>query len=296
MHFAFFRNPCAVEFYVTMGDHVLVKWTTEDKWDVYPLRNIKSQEVICQLLDDPRSIKALATEEVEVLWADNKYAPAYVLAMGSQVAMERRRTRLVAGQLPQSSLAGRKRKCSCGLEDEVDCLKEELEISRAKVQELADKLDVASAKASRLKAKYADAKQLLDLEKMAKNLKKATQELTGAMSVASSAPATLPVCKLDIGDGVLVEKQLVDRISLSAKHQPSKFARALLRVVFSPEELENSSLYGKVCRANKDAAPKKALDQKRVEAVVSYTCSLYNVGVKEVKGSLSAMLARGQVH
>ncbi|XP_070380692.1 uncharacterized protein [Dermacentor albipictus] len=211
-----------------MGDHVLVKWTTEDKWDVYPLRNIKSQEVICQLLDDPRSIKALATEEVEVL--------------------------VTGGHGKEADQTG-----SWPTPSEQPCWKE-------------------------------------DLEKMAKNLKKATQELTGSMSVASSAPATLPVCKLDIGDGVLVEKQLVDRISLSAKHQPSKFARALLRVVFSPEELENSSLYGKVCRANKDAAPKKALDQKRVEAVVSYTCSLYNVGVKEVKGSLSAMLARGQVH
>ncbi|XP_049516638.1 uncharacterized protein LOC125942487 [Dermacentor silvarum] len=146
-----------------MGDHVLVKWTTENKWDVYPLRNIKSQDVICQLLDDPRSIKALTNQQVDVLWEDNEYAPAYILAMGSQVAMERRRTRLVAGQVPQSCLAGQKRKCSCGLGEEVESLKEELDISRAKVHELTTKLDRASSKASRLKEKYANAKQLLGM-------------------------------------------------------------------------------------------------------------------------------------
>ncbi|KAL1443010.1 hypothetical protein MTO96_046138, partial [Rhipicephalus appendiculatus] len=73
---------------------------------------------------------------------------------------------------------------------------------------------------------------------------------------------------VDIGDGVLLDKKLLDRISLSTPTQPSKFARALLQAVFTVEELENSSLKGKACPANKDAFVKKALEKTRLHAVV----------------------------
>ncbi|XP_037523605.2 uncharacterized protein LOC119400644 [Rhipicephalus sanguineus] len=88
-----------------MGDHVLVKWASEDKWDVYPVRNIKSQTVVCQLVDDPKYVTTLTNQTVQVLWQDDEYAPAYILGIGSQVAMERKRTRLVLGQASRSSSA-----------------------------------------------------------------------------------------------------------------------------------------------------------------------------------------------
>ncbi|KAH7943925.1 hypothetical protein HPB52_013174 [Rhipicephalus sanguineus] len=172
-----------------MGDHVLLKWASEDKWDVYPVRNIKSQTVVCQLVDDPKYVTMLTNQTVQVLWQDDEYAAAYILG--------------------------------------------------------------------------------IDIKKMAKNLRKATSQLADAVSsVASPAPVTVPAAQVDIGDGVLLDKKLLERISLSTPTQPSKFARALLRAVFTVEELENSSLKGKVCPANNDAPPKKALDKRSLDAVV----------------------------
>ncbi|XP_037521333.2 uncharacterized protein LOC119398569 [Rhipicephalus sanguineus] len=248
-----------------MGDHVLLKWASEDKWDVYPVRNIKSQTVVCQLVDDPKYVTMLTNQTVQVLWQDDEYAAAYILGIGSQVAMERKRTRLVLGRASQSSPQDR----SCGMQEELAMVKQELEESRARVGELAVELDNERAKRTKIRDKYNEAKELLDIKKMAKNLRKATSQLADAVSsVASPAPVTVPAAQVDIGDGVLLDKKLLERISLSTPTQPSKFARALLRAVFTVEELENSSLKGKVCPANNDAPPKKALDKRSLDAVV----------------------------
>lgn len=277
-----------------MGDHVLVKWASEDKWDVYPVRNIKSQTVVCQLIDDPKCVSTLTNQAVQFLWKDDEYAPAYILGIGSQMAMERKRTRLVMDQVAPSSSARPKRKCSCGMEQELLILRQELEDSRARIGELATELDKERFKRKKIKDKYVEAKELLDIKKMASNLRKATSQLTDSLSSAAS-PAIVPAAQVDIGDGVLIDEKLLERITLSTQTQPSKFARALLRAVFTVEELENSSLKGKVCPANKDAPPKKALDKRRLDAVVSYTCSLYKVSIKEIRTSLASMLARRQV-
>ncbi|KAL1443781.1 hypothetical protein MTO96_045834 [Rhipicephalus appendiculatus] len=166
-----------------MGEYILVKWASEDKWDVYPVRNIQSQTVTCQLIDDPKYVSTLANKAVQVLWQDDEYAPAYILG--------------------------------------------------------------------------------IDIDKMAKNLRKATSHLADAVSSAASpAPVTVPAAQVDIGDGVLLDKKLLERISLSTPTQPSKFARALLRAVFTAEELENSSLKGKSCPANKDAPREEGVGQE----------------------------------
>ncbi|KAH7982024.1 hypothetical protein HPB52_002673 [Rhipicephalus sanguineus] len=59
-----------------MGDHVLVKWASEDKWDVYPVKKIKSQTVVCQLVDAPKYVTTLTNQTVQVLRQDDEYAPA----------------------------------------------------------------------------------------------------------------------------------------------------------------------------------------------------------------------------
>ncbi|KAL1481089.1 hypothetical protein MTO96_050474 [Rhipicephalus appendiculatus] len=182
-----------------MGEYVLVKWASKDKWDLYPVRNIQSQTVACQLIDDPKYVSTLANQAVQVLWQDDEYAPAYVLGIGSQVTMERKRTRLVLGQAFFHTTEGE------------------------------------AGAINWLHKKLSDSHYYK---------------------------------KVDIGDGVLLDKKLLDRISLSTPTQPSKFARALLRAVFTAEELENSSLKGKACPANKDDPLKKALDKRRLDAVV----------------------------
>ncbi|KAL1452303.1 hypothetical protein MTO96_027925 [Rhipicephalus appendiculatus] len=127
-----------------MGEYVLVKWASEDKWDVYPVRNIQSQTVTCQLIDDPK---------------------------------------ITGGH-------GAKKNKACG---------------GPGVSEFFHTTE--------------------DIDKMAKNLRKATSHLADAVcSAASPAPVTVPAAQVDIADGVLLDKKLVERISLSTPTQPSKFA------------------------------------------------------------------------
>lgn len=73
---------------------------------------------------------------------------------------------------------------------------------------------------------------------------------------------------MDIGNGVLVPQSLLARIKASAGKQPTRYARDLLRAVFTVKELAGSSLHGKACNARKDVATKKALDPERLDAVL----------------------------
>lgn len=59
------------------------------------------------------------------------------------------------------------------------------------------------------------------------------------------------------------------RIKSSHKNEPCKFARALLRAVFMPEELENKSLFGGKSNVCKTAETKDSVDPLRRDAVIS---------------------------
>ncbi|XP_077536626.1 uncharacterized protein LOC144148979 [Haemaphysalis longicornis] len=259
-------------------DHVLVKWKDDDKWDVYPIRNIKSVEKQCMIADDPRVIKEMACETVEVMWKDGEFAPAYILATGTAAAMERKRRRVAMASPPETTAP--KRKCSCGKEGE-------LEAAQEKISSLEQELEAAKGKVKRLKEEREEARALVDVKKLVKKLTKAAESKPSAVAAA-------PVEKVDIGNNVLVDTQLLARLKLSAGKQPTKFARNLLRAVFTPEELAVSSLYGKPCNVKKDVPAKKALDSARLDAVVSYTCATFGCPPREISGSLSTMLARGQ--
>ncbi|KAL3195440.1 hypothetical protein MRX96_045680, partial [Rhipicephalus microplus] len=73
---------------------------------------------------------------------------------------------------------------------------------------------------------------------------------------------------VNIGGGVLVEKTLLERLH-SHCNGPTKFARHLLRGVFTLEEMRGKSLFGKGSNANKNAEVKEALDPVRVNAVIA---------------------------
>lgn len=290
-------SPTIVTYFPceAMAAHVLVRWPNDAKWDVYPLRSVKSAELQCRLSDNPKSAKELK-EPIEIEWEDGKVAAAFILAVGTAIAMERKRTKLVQAEglasarpmeVPRSEhplepvevSTTDKRKCSCGGAQD---LEDVLEL----VKSLEGKLEAAGQKIKRLKQERNEARQMLDVPKLVKKLVKAT-----------SAPpaATLMAPQVDIGDGVLVPQSLLARIKSSAALQPTRFARDLLRAVFTAEELAGSSLHGRTCNAQKQAAAKKALDPRRLQAVLSFTCSEFGVSEKEISGSLSSMLARGQV-
>lgn len=73
---------------------------------------------------------------------------------------------------------------------------------------------------------------------------------------------------MDIGNSVLVDAKLLERLKLSAGTQAAKLAHNLLRAVFTPKEMSKSSLYRKPCDVKKDAPTKKALDRARLGAMV----------------------------
>lgn len=273
----------------TMSAHILVRWTSEPKWDVYPIRSLRSADLQCRLNDDHKYAKEM-TEPVDVQWKDDKYAPAFVLAVGTAAAMERKRTKLAQAapaEVPTTQSTAdltevsttNKRKCNCSAA-------QDLEEAKQQVENLEGRLEAAKKKVKLLKDELNEARQLLDVPKLVRKLVKAT-----------SAPpaATVVAPQVDIGNGVLVPQSLLARIKASAGKQPTRYARDLLRAVFTAEELAGSSLHGKACNARKEVAAKKALDPQRLDAVLSFTCLEFGVSEKEISGSLSSMLSRGQV-
>lgn len=96
-----------------------------------------------------------------------------------------------------------------------------------------------------------------------------TSKLCFAMC-KNTAPCSMHVfcgMQVNIGGGVLVETTLLERLH-SHCQGPTKFARHLLRSIFTVEEMRGKSLFGKGSNANKNAVVKEALDPVRVNAVI----------------------------
>ncbi|KAH7951986.1 hypothetical protein HPB52_016403 [Rhipicephalus sanguineus] len=73
---------------------------------------------------------------------------------------------------------------------------------------------------------------------------------------------------VDIGSGVMVEELQLDNLERGCPGNPGKFARGLLRILFTPDELKGKSLFGRKCNAKKDLEAKEALNPVRVKAVI----------------------------
>lgn len=74
--------------------------------------------------------------------------------------------------------------------------------------------------------------------------------------------------QVDIGEGVLIDKTVLNRLRAHCRGAPAKFARNLLRHLFTNEELQGKSLFGKGSNVRKDVPPKEALDPVRVNAII----------------------------
>ncbi|KAH6920117.1 hypothetical protein HPB50_028895 [Hyalomma asiaticum] len=105
--------------------------------------------------------------------------------------------------------------------------------------------------------------------------------------------AVVGASKVDLGNGVLVDEGTLSRLRQDSKGSASRFARSLLKTLFSPDELENKSLFGRRSNAHKDAAQKEALDSRRVNAILGYTAKEFCCKTSEIKATLSSLLARG---
>ncbi|KAM7298100.1 uncharacterized protein ISCGN_018727 [Ixodes scapularis] len=128
---------------------------------------------------------------------------------------------------------------------------------------------------------------------MARRMKKSLQVLVEqlpahpAFAVANVIPAVL----VDIGSNVHVDENLLEQLKRK-ETSPGPFARGLLTIVFSDEELNGHSLFGKKCNAQKEDTVKPGLDPVRVNAVIAYTCKIFGDKEKAVKASLASYLAK----
>ncbi|KAG0421478.1 hypothetical protein HPB47_002624 [Ixodes persulcatus] len=141
------------------------------------------------------------------------------------------------------------------------------------------------------KERLKKAEELLDCCDMAKDLRRGLKRLRAiecSQSPAKVSHATL----VDIGNNVLVNEAALLRAREKYK-AAGPFARALLGLVFSDEELAGRSLTGRKSNAYKDAAAKEALDPVRLNAIIAHTIREYGDVEKRVKASLSSFLSRG---
>ncbi|KAH7932620.1 hypothetical protein HPB49_000096 [Dermacentor silvarum] len=125
--------------------------------------------------------------------------------------------------------------------------------------------------------------------KMVKRLKHMMDKAGTPAEPVGVAPAP----KVDIGDGVYVEEGLLMRLRLDANNSGSRFARGLLKALFTKEKLEGRSLFGRPSNAHKGLPQKVPLDSRKINAILGYTPRHFNVLPGQLKNTLSSLLARG---
>ncbi|XP_075558701.1 uncharacterized protein LOC142590457 isoform X7 [Dermacentor variabilis] len=264
--------------------HILVLWEGEEKWDVYPITSISDTSIGLELMRDPTStLKRLQGDFVHVKWDPTKpAAPAKILAVGSLASMEKKRNNRAAAHGSASTQDSES-------EDRDDQAKVILEL-QATVERLESEL-------RQTKAQLQQARDCLDSSRMVRRLKHILDQTigaSGAIGGGSVEPGTVVSApKVDLGEGILLDESTLTRLRRDAKNSGSRFARGLLKVLFSSEELENKSLFGRRSNAHKGAAQKEALDPRRVNAILSYTARHFDATTGEIKNTLSSMLARG---
>ncbi|XP_077486713.1 uncharacterized protein LOC144098016 [Amblyomma americanum] len=150
--------------------------------------------------------------------------------------------------------------------------------------ELLAKIAELTAENEVLKRKLESAETTVDAYKMVKRLK-------GMMTKFEKSPGPCtPADKVDIGGGVLVDKSVLGLLNHS-NSGPGKYARALLRHLFSPEELQGSSLFGQ--QNTRTHSKRGSLYQEKVSAVIGFTCRKFpDASAALIKNSLASYLAR----
>ncbi|KAK8784174.1 hypothetical protein V5799_009459 [Amblyomma americanum] len=237
--------------------HVLVRWITERAWDVYSVRALVDAELSVRLLTEENTIKKVRGEVVSVRWKDGEApAEAELLDFGSERSMEKKRANLakaaVATKEPEAAAEDHS-VCQC------DAAKKLAEMEDY-IKNLEDRLHVAE---DRLQMAENNAESFAMVKKASK--------LVRRLQALQEAPRQADVPKADtedIGGGVMVEKTVISRLHAHCQGLPTKFARSLLRNVFTDEELRQKSLYGKGTNAYKEGPAKDGLDPVRLNAVL----------------------------
>ncbi|XP_064476163.1 uncharacterized protein LOC135390081 isoform X3 [Ornithodoros turicata] len=238
--------------------HILLKWTTAEAWDVYPTRKMTATEI----MNDPSIVESLVGRTFEITWKSGEPpAKAHLIAAGDLGNLERRRNRLAARACKNMSQASG----CCGHEEQIKQL-----------QQANDDL----------KRNIEDLENMMDIQKTVKTLERIVRK----MKASQEERPVLEPNQVDPGSGVYVSSATLTRLQESYKDSPSKFARALTRVLFTDEELKNRSLFGKQANSHKNKDPRPVLDENRVTAILEHTCVTFKCADYLVKRSLGAML------
>lgn len=246
--------------------HILVKWLKEPKWDVYPIRNLVDMELGLRLMDDPSLLDAMGGKVFQIRWSDDERPDdAFVIAVGSLKSMEKRRNHVI-----QMAVGGHFAPYSDDATSSIAA-------------------DVAALRAenARLLKKVTQLEDSYDASRMVKRLNK----MAARNSCEPPPRPETPTKMVRLADGVAVSQRMMHQLE-SFNTSPAPYARALLRTVFTPDELQGCSLYGVRSNSHKDIAPKPALDRARVDAVIGHTCALFRVDPSKIKHSLSSMLSK----
>ncbi|XP_049516774.1 uncharacterized protein LOC125942615 [Dermacentor silvarum] len=129
--------------------HVLVKWITEESWDVYPIRAIVDAQLGFRLMTEENYIDQVRGNIVAIKWiADSPPAEAELLDFGVLKSMEKKRTQLVKAALQRRGdqplgLEMTKRKYEAGCDCECEASRKVI-LLEAQVQDLTEKLQAAN--------------------------------------------------------------------------------------------------------------------------------------------------------
>ncbi|KAH9364876.1 hypothetical protein HPB48_018177 [Haemaphysalis longicornis] len=88
------------------------------------------------------------------------------------------------------------------------------------------------------------------------------------LAIDKTAECFFFFCQIDIGLGVLVEEPGLVALKECCPGAPAKFARGLLRQLFTKEELRGKSLYGRKSNAHPGCAQREGLDPVKVKAII----------------------------
>ncbi|XP_040075019.1 uncharacterized protein LOC120847372 isoform X1 [Ixodes scapularis] len=242
--------------------HILVRWLSEEKWDVYPTRVLVDTELGLRLMAEPSAIKDLRGSVVLVRWsAEEPPAEAMLIEAGQHSSLEKKRTRLA----DQADTASSQRTPM-----------EELQADNAALKKGNSTLEEENAalrvENERLQLAVRELEAVIDATGMVKRLHRMlrAQEADQVRQAGQAAAAALiPAAMTDIGCGVLVESSTLQVLRKAAKSSGCKFARSLVKVLFPNDSWKEKSLHGRRSNAHKDIDAKEALDPTIVKAILA---------------------------
>ncbi|XP_064472551.1 uncharacterized protein LOC135387092 [Ornithodoros turicata] len=208
--------------------HVLVKWTSQEAWDVYPVTCLMDKKVAATTAKKPSLVGSFTGEVFHIKWDSSKEpAPAYLVAAGEHKKMKKLRT-----EMAEQALAGGHEPVTASSSEQHS-------------SEHSERCCTHKSEVKRLRKEVKDLEERLCESENRHEAAKMVRRLGKIMSkVQCNQPQAVEQIQEDIGNGILLNTATLDRLHNTFQGKPSRFERNLLRLLFTTEELRDHSLYG----------------------------------------------------